>query len=98
MTAAREEFLDTDFEAPHSDLERSVAVILADVLGVDRVGREDSFYDFNGTSLQAIRICTRIEAQLGIPAEPYWLFSEDVLKDFAARLAKQDAVQIEGVR
>lgn len=93
MIGAREKYLDTEFETPSGDLEQSVARIIADVLAVDRVGRADGFYDFHGTSLQAIRICARIESQLGIRARPVWLFSDDVLKDLVARLAQQQAEQ-----
>ncbi len=87
MVESRQEFIDEEYVAPVGDMETSVAEIVAGVLGVDRIGRTDSFYDFGGTSLQAIRICTRVEAQLGLRAVPVWLFEHDVLKDFVTRLA-----------
>ncbi|MER7186885.1 phosphopantetheine-binding protein [Streptomyces hyaluromycini] len=89
MTGPREDHVDTEFEAPANDLEQGIAAILAEVLSVDRIGRTDSFYDFSGTSLQAIRICVRIEQRLGIKAKPEWLFSHDVVEDLARRLAEQ---------
>lgn len=88
MAESREDFTDEEYTAPDGDLEAAVAAIIADVLGVDRIGRLDSFYDYGGTSLQAIRICTRIEGKLGIKATPLWLFENDVLKDFAGQLAE----------
>ena len=87
MTECREQLADNDFEAPEGSLEMAIAQIQAEILGVDRVGRTDSFYDFGGTSLQAIRICARIERDLGNRALPAWLFETDVLADFAQRLA-----------
>ncbi len=87
MVEKREEFVEDDYVAPVGDLETSVAEIVAAVIGIDRLGRTDSYYDFGGTSLQAIRICTRIESQLGIRATPLWLLEDDVLQDFVARLA-----------
>jgi len=92
MTTLREDFVETDFEAPTSQLEQAVANILADVLSVDRIGRSDSFYDFNGTSLQAIQICARIERQLGIRAQPSWLFTNDLLESFVAQLSTRQEV------
>lgn len=80
--------VDTAFEAPDGDFESAIADILADILGIDRIGRGDSFYDFGGTSLQAIRICARIERELGRRALPIWLFENDVLADFAERVTK----------
>lgn len=82
----REELADRPFEEPHAGLENAIARIMADVLAVERVGRTDSFYDFGGTSLQAIRICARIEAELGYKSLPVWLYSADVLADFADRI------------
>lgn len=92
MIESREQFVEHVFEAPTGDTEAAVSRILADVLGLDRMGRTDSFYDFGGTSLQAIRVCARIEAELGCPAEPVWLFTSDVLADFAAKLEAERAL------
>lgn len=86
MTETREELIDTDYEPPKGPLETTVARITAEVLGIDRIGRADSFYDFGGTSLQAIRICTRIERETGRQARPDWLFDTDILSEFASRL------------
>ena len=88
MAESREGFVENDYEAPAGELETAVAEIIAEVLGVDRLGRADSFYDFGGTSLQAIRICTRIETKLGLKAVPMWLFDNDVLSDFAGQLGQ----------
>lgn len=87
MTESREGLVDTEYVAPNGDLERTVADIAAQVLEVSRFGRNDSFYDFGTTSLQAVRICARIQKQTGIPALPVWLFDNDVLSDFAERLS-----------
>lgn len=89
MTESREEFVDTPYEEPATPLEATVAGISAEVLGIDRIGRSDSFYDFGGTSLQAIRICARVERELGYRALPVWLFESDLLSEFVARLESQ---------
>lgn len=86
MTESREEMVDTEYVAPEGDLEQEVASISAEVLEVSRVGRTDSFYDFGTTSLQAVRICARIQRQTRISALPVWLFDNDVLADFVQRL------------
>jgi hypothetical protein len=52
VSEVRESFVDDEFEAPFGELEVCVARIEAEVLGIDRLGRRDSFYDFGGTSLQ----------------------------------------------
>jgi Phosphopantetheine attachment site len=87
MAELRENFTDREFQAPEGPLETSVANIFAEVLGVDRIGRSDSFYDFSGTSLQGIRICARIDLETGYQATPVLLFEADDVADFVKRMA-----------
>ena len=86
LISSREQFSDDKFREPEGSLEAAIARIQAEVLEVDRIGRTDSFYDFGGTSLHAVRICARIEREVGYRAQPLWLFESDMLADFAKRL------------
>jgi acyl carrier protein len=86
MSVTREQFVDSAFEEPTSEVERTVARVVAEVLGLDRVGRGDSFYDLGGTSLAAIKVCARLERECGWQAEPTALFITDVIADFAAQV------------
>ncbi len=47
-------------EAPRTDLERRVAAIWADVLGVEQVARDHDFFALGGDSLQAAKLSARI--------------------------------------
>jgi acyl carrier protein len=67
-------------------LETSVARIEAQVLQVDRIGRSDSFFDFDATSMDALKVCARIEAEAGYRVPPQWLFESDVLADLVSRI------------
>lgn len=78
--------MDSEFEQPVGWLETSVAGVEAQVLGIDRFGRSDSFFDFDGTSMDAIQICARIEAETGFQVPPHWLFENDVLSDLVRRI------------
>jgi hypothetical protein len=91
MSERREQLTDNAFEEPDGEMERLIAHVIADVLGVDRVGRTDSFYDFGGTSLAAIKICARLERECGRRAEPAWLFDTDIVTDFARRVRSASA-------
>lgn len=86
MTVAREQFVDGAFEEPTGEVEQTIARVVAEVLGIDRVGRADSFYDLGGTSLAAIKICARLERECGWQAEPTSLFLTDVMSDFAGQV------------
>ncbi|MCB8913125.1 amino acid adenylation domain-containing protein [Rhodococcus rhodochrous] len=48
--------------APTTDTERSLARVFADVLGVDRVGTQDSFFALGGDSIMSIQLVARAKA------------------------------------
>lgn len=59
--------LATPYAEPRSDLERTVARAWATVLGIDRVGAHDDFFDLGGESLLAMQLITRLREELGVP-------------------------------
>ncbi|BCB89731.1 phosphopantetheine-binding protein [Phytohabitans suffuscus] len=95
MSKSREQLVDNAFEEPDGEVEQSIARVIADVLDIDRVGRTDSYYDFEGTSLAAIKICARLEHERGWRAEPAWLFTSDVVADFARKVQSESALAAE---
>jgi hypothetical protein len=52
------------YRAPVTQLEHILCGIYARVLGVDRVGVDDSFFDLGGDSLSAMRALTAVNAAL----------------------------------
>jgi amino acid adenylation domain-containing protein len=63
--AARVE-AEAEYVAPRNAVERQVASIWSDVLGVGRVGVQDGFLELGGNSLNAIRIISRVNDAFGI--------------------------------
>jgi amino acid adenylation domain-containing protein len=53
------------FEPPRSPKENTIAALWAEVLGLERVGRDDNFFDLGGNSLQAVRMLARLRQQHG---------------------------------
>ena len=47
---------ESDAEAPESDLEEQVTAVWRQVLGADRVGLDDNFFDIGGTSLLLVSV------------------------------------------
>ncbi|GAA4463388.1 non-ribosomal peptide synthetase [Phytohabitans houttuyneae] len=50
------------YEAPASGVEEAVATVVAESLGLDRVGRDDDFFALGGTSLQSVQVLERLRA------------------------------------
>ncbi|WP_425358956.1 type I polyketide synthase [Antarcticimicrobium luteum] len=52
--------LDTAYVAPQTGIEKTLAGLFESLLGVSRVGTQDSFFDLGGHSLIAVRLFSRI--------------------------------------
>jgi amino acid adenylation domain-containing protein len=88
------------YEAPSGRVEEAVAVIWAELLGVERVGRRDHFFEVGGHSLLAVRVVSRVRQVLGVETSPRDVFERPVLADFAGGLqtaARAEAAAIERV-
>jgi len=53
------------FVAPTTEREESVAAIWQEILGIDRVGIHDNFFDLGGNSLAGLRITRALKERLG---------------------------------
>ncbi|XQE65275.1 amino acid adenylation domain-containing protein [Pseudomonas sp. P3C3] len=71
-----------DYEAPQTDNERILAAIWADVLGVERVGRQDHFFELGGDSIVALQVVSRAR-QKGLGLTPKDLFQQQTLAQLA---------------
>jgi acyl carrier protein len=52
--------------APRTDTERGVARVLADVLGVARLGVDDDFFALGGDSILAVQVLSRLRRTFGV--------------------------------
>lgn len=70
--------------APATPTEAVAADVWAAALGVDRVGRDDDFFDLGGSSLPALETIAAMEAAIGVELPDALVFQHRVLHDFAA--------------
>ena len=73
---------------PGTDLERQLAAIWSDLLGIDRVGVHDNFFDLGGHSLLGIRFLSRLEAGLGVELPLRTLFEAPTVAALAVEVAE----------
>ncbi|TXS41851.1 amino acid adenylation domain-containing protein, partial [Streptomyces sp. or43] len=76
--------LDTAFVAPATVSEELLAGIWSQVLGVDRVGAMDSFFDLGGHSLLATQVISRIREAFGAEVPLSALFDRPTVRGLAA--------------
>ncbi|NMO18894.1 SDR family NAD(P)-dependent oxidoreductase [Pyxidicoccus fallax] len=71
-------------DAPRDDVERKLAELWQQLLGVPRVGLKDNFFDLGGHSLVAVRLFARIKKMLGADLTLATLFEAPTLEQCAA--------------
>jgi amino acid adenylation domain-containing protein/non-ribosomal peptide synthase protein (TIGR01720 family) len=81
-----------DHEAPRDDTERLLADIWREVLGVERVGIRDNFFDIGGHSLAAMQVATRVTQVFAIDLPLRTLFDALSLADLALAIGRLRAV------
>lgn len=86
------------YRAPTGPVQETLAGIYAEVLGLDRVGVDDSFFDLGGDSLSAMRLIAKVnttfDADLPVPV----LFDAPSISSLASQLDRHKNDQKTGAR
>ncbi|RDI64985.1 amino acid adenylation domain-containing protein, partial [Nocardia pseudobrasiliensis] len=78
------------YRAPRTEGERVLAELFAEVLGVQRVGVQDSFFDLGGYSLLAARLIRRVRQRLGVELTVTTIFGAPTPEQLAGHLHAPD--------
>ncbi|MCA9952499.1 MAG: thioester reductase domain-containing protein, partial [Anaerolineales bacterium] len=79
---------DTEYTAPRTDLEATLAELCADVLGLERVGINDNFFDLGGNSLSATRLIFQVREQFEVAIPLRLLFVHPTVAGLSEMIMK----------
>jgi acyl carrier protein len=71
---------------PRSEVQRTLASIWCELLGVDQVGLQDDFFNLGGHSLLAVQVVSRIRDRLGVELELRQLFEAPTIEELAQQI------------
>ncbi|WP_247682505.1 type I polyketide synthase [Pseudoalteromonas sp. MMG013] len=75
--------LDTEYEAPESELEHKLVAVWREFLGFDEIGVFDSLFALGGDSLIAIQMLAKVKQQFSIELEPAEFFEDPSIDNLA---------------
>jgi acyl transferase domain-containing protein/acyl carrier protein len=76
--------LQNDYVAPRTETEQAIAAIWGEVLGFERIGVEDSFFELGGDSYLGIQVTARIKTALGGNLSAVTLYESPTVAALAA--------------
>jgi len=86
--------LHTVYEAPRSELEQQLTRLFAEMLGIDRVGIHDNFFDLGGNSLVATQLLSRLRDELAVETPLRTLFEAPTAAQLARALVVHQAENV----
>ena len=86
--------LASDFVAPRNTTEESLAIIWAQVIGVERVGINDNFFDLGGDSIISLQIVAKA-SQAGLRLIPQQLFEYQTISELSSIIEITESITAE---
>src|SRR5579871_6516803 len=81
------------YEEPASELEEILCGIWGELLGVERVGRQDNFFTLGGHSLLATQLMAQLRRTFGVDPGLRALFENPTIASLAAAMISDPAKQ-----
>ena len=88
--------LDSDYVEPEGAIETTLAGFWRELLGVEQIGAEDSFFDLGGHSLIAVRLFAQIRKIWNVEFPISVLFEAPTIRKVAALIAERGVVAESG--
>jgi amino acid adenylation domain-containing protein len=84
--------------APHNKTEQKIAAIWQDVLGIDKVGRDENFFDLGGHSLLMVRVNSRLRQAFNKEITMVDMFGFTTVRTLANHLTGTDSIDEDAVQ
>ncbi|NEO76804.1 non-ribosomal peptide synthetase [Moorena sp. SIO4G3] len=85
----------TEYVAPETETQKVLAEIWAEVLGIEKVGIHDNFFDLGGHSLMATQVVSRVRQAFSVELFVSKLFQNLTIAQLAEVLVEQELEQKE---
>ncbi|WP_139829509.1 condensation domain-containing protein, partial [Mycobacterium gastri] len=82
------------YRAPATPVEEILAGIYAQVLGLERVGVDDSFFDLGGNSLTAMRVIDAVQESLDAHVTVRHLFEAPAIRELVQHVGRVDSRRV----
>ncbi|QSW21547.1 amino acid adenylation domain-containing protein (plasmid) [Clostridium gasigenes] len=86
-----EALINNEYEEPRNKKEEILVSIWKDVLGSERIGINDNFFDLGGDSIKAIRIVSKLQGY-GYKLEVKEIFEKGTIKNISYKIVKNEEV------
>ncbi|WP_426414580.1 plipastatin non-ribosomal peptide synthetase PpsC [Bacillus subtilis] len=83
------------YAPPQNDLEDQLVLIWQEVLGIQRIGIEDSFFELGGDSIKALQVSARL-GRFGLSLQVSDLFRHPKIKDLSPFIRKSERIIEQG--
>jgi phthiocerol/phenolphthiocerol synthesis type-I polyketide synthase E len=83
--------LSSAYAPPNNDLERTIAAVWQELLGIEQIGIYDNFFDLGGSSLLGLKVVARLKQELRLDIPVVALFEGPTVSALAGVLLQSGA-------
>jgi acyl carrier protein len=87
--------LSNAFEAPRNEIERQVAEVWRELLGVGGIGVHDNFFELGGDSLLAVHLSSKLRKEVGVEVAAGSLLAAQTVAEQSILLVQKMAEEID---
>ena len=85
------------YEAPQTEIQERVALIVANLLGVERIGIDDNFFSMGGHSLLGAQMIARISDTFGVELSLLSVFDDPTVRGMSAEIERLFLAKLESM-